>query len=213
MADVPQWHIEGGWFDVCKCNVPCPCTFAQPPTYGDCEGVLVWHIREGRYGDASLDGLNAIALSSFEGNIWSGRAKDFRIGLIIDERADEGQREALQMIFSGQGGGAMAQLVALAGQPEFAGLEFAPIEVEIADDLGWWRAEIPGKIEARAEALTGPTTPPGERVQTINPPGSETGGSPATWAIATRQRAEALGFSFEWDGRSSKHIPFDWSGP
>ena len=44
-AQVPQWHIEGDWFDVCKCNVPCPCEFAQAPTYGDCEGVLGWHIK------------------------------------------------------------------------------------------------------------------------------------------------------------------------
>jgi hypothetical protein len=35
------------------------------------------------------------------------------------------------------------------------------------------RAEIPGKVEASAEALTGPTTPAGQRVQTLNPPGSE----------------------------------------
>ena len=46
-----RWHLTGDWFDVCKCAIPCPCTFAQPPTYGDCEGVLVWHIREGSYGD------------------------------------------------------------------------------------------------------------------------------------------------------------------
>jgi hypothetical protein len=38
-----------------------------------------------------------------------------------------------------------------------------------------WSAEIPGKIVAKAEALTGPMTPPGKRVQTINPPGSEVG--------------------------------------
>jgi hypothetical protein len=23
----------------------------------------------------------------------------------------------------------------------------------------------------------------------------------------------AMGFKWEWNGRSSKHIPFDWSGP
>ena len=56
MVTVPQWHLVGDWFDVCKCNVPCPCTFAQAPTYGDCEGVLAWHIREGRYRDVRLDG-------------------------------------------------------------------------------------------------------------------------------------------------------------
>ena len=61
IADVPQWHAAGDWFDVCKCNIPCPCTFAQPPTSGDCEGVLAWHIREGHYGDGSLRGLNVVA--------------------------------------------------------------------------------------------------------------------------------------------------------
>jgi hypothetical protein len=55
------------------------------------------------------------------------------------------------------------------------GIQYAPIKFEIADDLSYWSAEIPGKILAKAEALTGPTTPPGKRVQTINPPGSEVG--------------------------------------
>ena len=44
ITDVPQWRIAGDWFDVCKCNIPCPCTFAQPPSSGDCEGVMAWHI-------------------------------------------------------------------------------------------------------------------------------------------------------------------------
>lgn len=66
----------------------------------------------------------------------------------------------------------------------------------------------------RAEALSGPTTPPGQRVQTINPPGSEVGpGQIATWGSSAEVRTE--GFGFEWTGqrRSSKHIPFDWNGP
>jgi hypothetical protein len=37
---------------------------------------------------------------------------------------------------------------------------------------------------AKAEALSGPTTPPGKRVQTINPPGSEVGPG-AAGAVAT----------------------------
>jgi hypothetical protein len=35
----------------------------------------------------------------------------------------------------------------------------------------------------------------------------------ATDAIATEGEADALGFRFSWPGRSSKHFPFDWSGP
>lgn len=211
MADIPKWHVVGDWFDVCKCTIPCPCTFAQAPTSGDCEGVLAYHIREGQYGDVRLDGLNLLGLSDFVGNIWSGQIKA-TMGMFIDERADDRQREALQTIFGGQAGGFPATFADLIG--EMRGIEFAPIEFEIADDLAYWRAEVPGKVVARGEALTGPTTPPGKRVQTFNPPGSETGpGQVATWGTATANEVDAFGYKWEWSGRSSKHIPFDWSGP
>jgi hypothetical protein len=60
MTEVRQWRLVGNWFDVCSCTVPCPCTFAQPPTNNHCQGVLAWHIRDGRFGDVRLDGLNAL---------------------------------------------------------------------------------------------------------------------------------------------------------
>ena len=94
------------------------------------------------------------------------------------------------------------------------GIEYAPIKFEIADDLSYWSAEIPGKVLAKAEALTGPTTPPGKRVQTINPPGSEVGpGGVATWGRSLADEADAMGFKWGRKGKSSKHIPFDWNGP
>jgi hypothetical protein len=102
------------------------------------------------------------------------------MGLFIDERADQRQREALQMIWSGQAGGFPAVFAELIG--EMRGIEYVPIEFEIADDLTYWRVEIPERVIAKAEALTGPMTPPGKRVQTINAPGSETGpGTVATY--------------------------------
>ena len=214
-TNIPNWKVSGDWFDVCKCSIPCPCLFAQAPTYGDCAGILAWHIQKGQYSDTVLDGLNILGLGSFTGNIWAGQAKDAIFGFFIDEKAKEQQREALQMIFGGKAGGFIAEFVKLVG--EIKGLEFAPIRFEVADDLSHWSAEIPGKVSAKAEALTGPTTPPGKRVQTINPPGSEVGpgaaGVAATWGKAITDEADAMGFKWEWNGRSSKHIPFDWSGP
>jgi len=211
----PSWHIAGDWFDVCRCTIPCPCEFAQPPTDGWCQGVLAYHIREGQYGAVRLDGLNMILIGHFEGNLWTDETRELKLGFFLDDRADEQQRQALLTIFSGQAGGIPAQLGALWGQPEVLGLESAPITFEVAEDLSSWRAEIPGKVVARAEALGGPTTPAGQRVQTLNPPGSEVGpGGAATWGRATVDRVtDAFGMTFEWDGRSSKHIPFDWSGP
>jgi hypothetical protein len=211
MNTVPKWRLVGDWFDICSCDIPCPCEFAQAPTNNACVGMLAWHVREGHYGDVRLDGFSLLALAAFEGNVWAGEAK-VRMGLFIDERADERQREALQTIFAGQGGGWPASFAALVG--EFRGVEFVPITFEIADDLAFWRAGIPDRVVGRAEALSGPTTPPGQRVQTSNPPGSEVGpGQIATWGSSAEVRTEGFGFTWSGENRSSKHIPFDWTGP
>jgi hypothetical protein len=212
--NVPKWSACGDWFDVCKCSIPCPCEFAQTPTYGDCEGVMAYHIRNGHYGETSLDDLNVLAPMSFKGNIWTGNTKA-TIAFFFDELADEKQREALNMIFTGKAGGFMSEVAKFIG--EIRGMDCTPIKFEISDDLSYWSAEIPGKVLAKVEALTGPTTPPGKRVQTINPPGSEVGpgaaGAVATWGTAVADEVDTMGFRWEWNGRSSKHITFDWSGP
>jgi hypothetical protein len=209
-TNIPQWEASGDWFDVCKCNIPCPCTFAQAPTYGDCDGVLAYHIKNGRYGETSLDSLNVLLLSYFKGNIWEGNTKA-NIASFVDEQANQQQREALQMIFTGKAGGFMAEFAKLIGDNR--GVNFAPIQFEVAEDVSYWSAGIPGKVVAKAEALTGPMTPPGKRVQTLNPPGSEVGPGTATWGRAVADEVDAMGFKWEWKGRSSKHIPFDCSGP
>ena len=38
-------------------------------------GILAYHINIGYYGDISLDGLNALAIGAFEGNLWAGNTK------------------------------------------------------------------------------------------------------------------------------------------
>jgi hypothetical protein len=211
--NIPSWKLSGDWFDVCKCNIPCPCTFAQTPSYGDCEAVLAYHIKKGQYGEISLDGLNVLTLSAFKGNIWAGNTKA-NIAVFFDERAGQEQREGLNMIFTGKAGGFMGEFAKLIG--EVRGVGFTPIKFEVADNLAYWSAEIPGKVIAKGEALTGPMTPPGKRVQTFNPPGSEVGpGTVATWGTAVTDEVNVTEVRYQWkrSGRSSKHIPFDWTGP
>src|SRR5215510_380707 len=212
--NIPKWKASGDWFDVCQCNIPCPCEFAQAPTYEECDGILAYRIKKGNYGDIPLDGLNVLAIGGFKGNIWTGNGlTKASMAIFFDDKADERQREALNMIFSGKAGGFMAGFSKLIDD-EIRGIEYAPIKFELADDLSYWSAEIPGKVLARAEALTGPTTPPGKRVQTINPPGSEVGpGGVATWGKSIANEVDAMGFKWARKGKSSKHIPFDWSGP
>ncbi len=213
MVEDPRWHVAGDWFDVCSCNVPCPCTFAQPPTGNHCQGVMAYHVREGHYGDVRLDGLNLVAVGEFEGNIWEGG--EFALGLFVDERANPAQQEALQRIFSGEAGGwpgKFAELVTF----DMRGVEVAPVTVAVSEDLSRFVADVPGRVRGVAEALSGPTTPEGARVPLTNPPGAEPGpGQGATWAVAMTDQVDlpAFGFSWQWDGKASTHIPFDWSGP
>src|SRR3954452_7766555 len=98
MREIPGWHLGGEWFDVCSCDIPGPCEFAQPPTNNVCEGVLAWHIREGHYGDTRLHALNVVGVGWIEGNMWSRKAK-VAMGLSLAARADDAQREALATIF------------------------------------------------------------------------------------------------------------------
>lgn len=214
-ASIPQWHVAGEWFDACNCTIPCPCSWAQPPTQTFCEGVLAWHVREGTYGDVPLAGLNLVIIGRFEGSLWGGDGRG-SAGVFVDRRADQQQREALEMIFGGQAGGwprVYAHLITMDPDAPFWE-EAADIQLEVAEDLSWWRVEIPGKVSARAEPVTGPTTQPGVPVQVHNLPASDTGpGQVSTWARTTVNTVAA--FEFRWDapGRSSKHIPFEWHGP
>src|SRR5262249_39756130 len=120
--------------------IPCPCNFAQPPTTGECEGILAWHIREGNYGDVRLDGLSVMAVGAFKGNIWEGKT-EVSMAIFIEERADQRQPDALQMIFGGRVGGWPGTFATFIG--EVRGMEFPRIEFHVDDALASWWAEFP----------------------------------------------------------------------
>lgn len=205
-----DWHLRGDWFDVCSCKLPCPCSFAQEPTHGDCLFTLVWHIREGRFAGVDLAGLNVVSLGEFTGNMWVGDPNAMMtLMFYIDAKADANQREALERIFTGKEGGWPAQFASLIA--DLRGIEYAPISFEAGDDLGYWRAHIPGKVDVRVTALTGPTADPSRRVTTVNAPGAEVGpGQVATWGVVERDDAVGFDWSHDYRGGSSKHFPFDW---
>jgi hypothetical protein len=69
-------------------------------------------------------------------------------------------------------------------------------------------------MHGAAEALSGPTPPPGARVQLHNAPGSEVGpGQVMTWGKAVANAVDAFGWQWSWAGQSSTPMPFDWTGP
>ncbi|WP_433931068.1 DUF1326 domain-containing protein [Sorangium cellulosum] len=98
-----DWRLRGEWFDICSCSLPCPCTFAQTPTHGDCLFTLVWQIHEGHHADVDLSGLGVVSIGEFKGNMWVGDPNaTMKLMFYIDAKADSDQRRALERIGPGQ---------------------------------------------------------------------------------------------------------------
>ena len=153
MSAATSWKISGLYFEACNCEQVCPCYSAKPPTYGFCEGPCVWHIRQGRHGDVSLDGLNVILVQRCDGFM---RETDWKCWFYIDDRATPGQFEALKRIFSLTEGGHLAKTFGRLWKVQR--VERAPMEVKLD---GWQhRASLLGKLRVAVGVLkpeAGPT--------------------------------------------------------
>ena len=93
-----QWLFKSETYDNCNCAVNCGCQFNLPSTHGYCQSAFVGNIVEGHFNDTPLAGLNWAALYKWPGEIEEGNGKR---QIVIDERADEAQRIALETIISG----------------------------------------------------------------------------------------------------------------
>jgi hypothetical protein len=96
------WTLEGTVLIACNCDYGCPCNFNALPTQGHCEGGWTWHVDRGRYGDVGLDDLNFTVTVKWPGAIHEGNGHGL---ILVDERADEAQREAIATLCSGDVGG------------------------------------------------------------------------------------------------------------
>lgn len=98
MAHV-EWEVKAREFANCNCNYGCPCQFNALPTHGHCRAVVGYAIDEGHFGTTQLDGLRAVYVAKWPGAVHQGNGE---LQIIIDERADAAQREALRTILYGE---------------------------------------------------------------------------------------------------------------
>jgi hypothetical protein len=97
-----RWSLKGTVLVACNCDYGCPCNFNALPSKGKCEGGWVWKVDEGSFGDTSLDGLSFSVLVNWPGAIHDGGGEGL---ILVDERADEAQREAIGTLVGGSVGG------------------------------------------------------------------------------------------------------------
>jgi hypothetical protein len=101
---IPTWHLKADYVETCNCDYGCPCNFDSIPTYGFCIALVLYHIREGNYGDIKLDGLDVVGAYSWSKAIHEGNGT---IQLYITKNAlkDNSVRDALVDVFSGKAKG------------------------------------------------------------------------------------------------------------
>jgi hypothetical protein len=143
------WGIKGAWFKNCNCDPGCPCDFNQDPTHGHCEGVIAMRIDEGHFGDVSLDGLKFAGAAYWPGRIDEG---DGHILPIVDESADDAQRQAILAIMSGQAGGTIFEIFS-AMCPHVREPVFAPIDFEFDIDTRKGRLKAGDYIDSEVDTL------------------------------------------------------------
>jgi hypothetical protein len=171
MAITP-WEIKATEFANCNCSYGCPCQFNALPTQGYCCAVLGFQIESGRFGSVRLDGLRAAGIYSWPGPVHLGNGT---MQLIVDERADPGQRDALTRIMLGQDTQDMATMwwVYSAMSPNKEETIFAPIDFEVDVDARRGRLVVPNLIESHGQPIRNPVTGDEHRARIDLPKGFE----------------------------------------
>lgn len=206
MAPTP-WRLSGDYFETCSCDYVCPCVptnLAGRPTRGWCTVAFVFHVDEGRYGNAQLEGLNFAVIAHSPGVMGEG---NWSVGVITDERATPAQQQALVAIVSGKAGGPMAAIAPLIGT--FLGVEARAITYQ---KTGLTRSvSIPGALDQAVEGVAS-AVKPGEPLyvdNTLHPANSRL-------ALARAVRSHIDAFGLRWDdtsGSTNGHFAaFAWRG-
>jgi hypothetical protein len=166
------WTIKGREFSNCNCSYGCPCQFNALPTYGFCCAVVGFEIEQGHHGSVRLDGLRGAGIYSWPGAVHQGNGT---MQLVIDERADAAQRQALGRILTGQDTKEMATMwwVYSAMCPNKEETAYAPIDFEVDVDARRGRVRVPGLIEMRGEPIRNPVTGAEHRARIDLPHGFE----------------------------------------
>lgn len=201
-----HWQIHGEYMETCNCTLLCPCitsNLTATPTEGDCKAAVAMRIDHGVKDGVTLDGLKFVVMMHAPGPMGAG---NITVGLIVDERANDAQLEAITAIASGAAGGPMAALAPLVGK--FAGVERRPVEFQLE---GLKRAVRAGDLLDEACEGLPSLTAPGQALaieHTAHPVNSR-----LSLAKATRSLFNVFGIRWnDSSGTRNGHFaPFAWS--
>jgi hypothetical protein len=191
-----DWKLRGPELLTCNCNWGCPCQFNSLPSHGNCRAVFGLRIDEGHFGKTRLDGLSVVGLMAWPRAIHEGHGE---CQPIVDERANEAQRQALLTIMSGQETDPGATVFSVFASTYDTVHEplFKPISIEADIGARQGRIVIPGILEATAVPIRNPVTGAAHQARVTLPHGFEY--RTAEYASGTAQVKAAI--QLNWSGR------------
>ncbi len=171
-ANMIDWYVEGASFGNCNCAYGCPCQFEALPTHGSCHGFEILRIDKGHFGDTDLSGLKIAMFYAWPGPIFEGKGE---LQAVIEDRADEAQRKALETILYG---GETAEAathwwVFRAMSDKVHPVLFKPIELDVDIEARTATATIPGVLTAAGRPIRPPHSDEDHRVRINIPNGIE----------------------------------------
>ncbi len=172
MDNIKQWEINAREFSNCNCAYGCPCQFNALPTHGFCNAVVAFEIDQGHHGSTHLDGLKVAGIFRWPGPIHLGGGE---AALIIDQRAQPEQREALLRILAGQDtepGATIFQVFSTTLEKLYEPI-YADIDFEIDIERRRAHLAVTDIIESRGEPILNPITGLEHRVRIDMPNGFE----------------------------------------
>jgi hypothetical protein len=198
-----SWSLSGKYFETCSCELICPCNTSMDhgATYDFCRVVLLFDIGQGEVEGVDVSGLKVAAIADTPKVMTDG---NWRLGVFIDENADEAQFGKLVGVFGGQLGGPMEALGPLVG--EMLGVERAPFEV-VHDGLRH-SVRIGDVIDFEVEEIVpfGVTTgQPVRLTGMFHPVGSDL-------IVAETKRSRINAFGIAYEGKSAlASSDFSWA--
>ena len=126
------YEIEGRLLEVCTCNVLCPCWVGENPDHGTCDSAFGWRIDSGQIEGIDVGGLTMALSVHIPENVLI--PKSWTAAVFVDERATAEQEQALLKVFTGQLGGAIADLAGLIGT--IVSVERVPITFTVSEGKG-----------------------------------------------------------------------------
>ena len=155
------YEVEGRLLEVCTCNVLCPCWVGEDPDYKTCDTTIAWGIEKGTIDGVGVDGLTVAVSAHIPGNILT--PKSWKAVVFVDDRASSDQEGALLRLFTGQLGGAVADLAGLIG--EVVAVERTPITFTVEGGKG--RIVIGSIVNADMAPFVGATGNPTTLAETV----------------------------------------------